>query len=693
MDVKKDIRFRVYLSFLGMVVFAVAIIIKAAFIQTQEGAGLRARAEKAHTRNQTLPSERGNIFSEDGTLLSSTIPQFDLRVDFKTIDKDTFSKYVDSLSFCLAGLFGDQSAAQYKVQLKKAFRNGHRYYLLKKSVPYFQYQEVRNFPIFNKGKNRGGFIAESKPRRVNPYGMLAYRTIGLWRENASDIGLEQQYNTVLSGRDGNRIIRKTTGGVWMPIEGSEVEPENGKDVVTTLDIDIQDITEHALLEVLEKYDAAYGTAIVMEVETGKIRALANLGRQKDGSYWEDFNYAILPSEPGSTFKLMSLLALIDDGHVTIDDLVDVQGGVARFGNQRVVDDHRGMGTISIKKAFAQSSNVAFSKLVNQYYQDKPKAFIRHLQDLHLHQRTGIDLAGERQPLIKTTASKSWNKTTSLPWIAYGYESLITPLHTCMVYNAVANNGKLMKPYLVSAIKEYGKVVQEIRPTVLNKAIAKPETIHQLQAVLHEVVETGTGKGIKSEYYLAGGKTGTAQVADKGIRYSDGVRQGSFVGYFPWDRPRYTICVLVRSTPGGVYYGAVVGAPVFKAIADKLYALHIGGWAPPIETIGEEAAIELRSFSDNLSDMAPYLNWNVATPQNNVLASLIRSGRGAAKLVPAKLERHTIPDLRGMGLKDVLNLLEPMGLQVRAAGVGKVLSQSLPPGEKIKEGQFIHLSLG
>lgn len=676
-----------------MVVFALAIIVKAVLIQTREGAGLRARAEKAHTRNQTLPSERGNIFSEDGTLLSSTIPQFDLRVDFKTINKDTFSRYVDTLSQCLAALFRDQSASQYKVKLKKAFRNGHRYYLLKEGVPYFQYQEVRNFPIFNKGKNRGGFIAESRPKRVNPYGMLAYRTIGLWRENASDIGLEQKYSAILSGRDGNRIIRKTTGGVWMPIEGSEVEPENGKDVVTTIDIDIQDITEHALLDVLERYDAAYGTAVVMEVATGKIRALANLGRQKDGSYWEDFNYAILPSEPGSTFKLMSLLALIEDGHVTIDDQVDVQGGVARFGNQRVVDDHRGLKVISIKEAFAQSSNVAFAKLINRHYKDKPEAFIRHLQDLHLHERTGIDLVGERKPLIKTTKSKSWNKTTSLPWIAYGYESLITPLHTCMVYNAVANNGQLMKPYLVSAIKEYGKVVREIKPEALNEAIAKPETIRQLQAVLREVVETGTGKGIKSDYYLAGGKTGTAQVADCGIRYSDGVRQGSFVGYFPWDKPRYTICVLVRSKPGGVYYGAVVGAPVFKAIADKLYAMHIGGWDPPLDVITADPGFELKSFTENFSAMAPYLDWEFGRPQNNTLAALTHPAKGAARLVPKTLKQHVVPDVKGMGLKDVLNLLEPMGLQVRASGVGKVVSQSLPPGGEIKKGQLIYLSLG
>src|SRR5690606_29016263 len=336
---------------------------------------------------------------------------------------DVFTENVDTLAQCLANLFKDASKNDYKRRLRAAFKKGERYHLLKKNVPYYQYQAARHFPIFNKGKNRGGFIAEAKPKRVNPYGMLAYRTIGLWRKNATNIGLEQRYDSILRGKPGSRIIRKTTGNVWMPIEGSEVDPVNGQDIVTTIDVNIQDVTEHALLDVLTKYKAAFGTAIVMEVKTGKIRALANLGRQPDGSYWEDFNYALIPSEPGSTFKLMSLYALLEDEYVTIDTKVNAQGGVARFGNQRVVDDHSGDREMTLKTAFARSSNVVFAKLVNQYYFEDPMKYIKHLQDLKLHVRTGIDLDGERKPKIKTTESKDWNKVTSLPWIGYGYESL------------------------------------------------------------------------------------------------------------------------------------------------------------------------------------------------------------------------------------------------------------------------------
>lgn len=695
MNVKRDIRFRVYLSFTGIVVLAVAIIVKALMIQVSEGEELRAQAEKAHTKKETLYPERGNIYSEDGTLLSSTIPQFDLRVDFKAIHKDSFAHYVDTLSQCMAGLFQDASADDYKRQLKAAFQNKERYWLIRKNAPYYQYQAVRNFPLFNKGKNKGGFIAEPRSKRINPYGMLAYRTIGLWRENADNIGLEKRYDSVLCGKEGTRIIRKVTGGTWMPIEGSEVDPVNGRDIVTTIDINIQDAAEHALLDVLTKNNCQYGTAIVMEVKTGKIRALANLGRQSDGSYWEDFNYAMIPTEPGSTFKLMSLYSLLEDGYVTINDNVNAQGGVAVFGNQRVVDDHHGLGVISVKKAFALSSNVAFAKLVNQYYHNDPMKYIAHLQKLQLNKRTGIDLAGERSPMIKTTQSKSWNKVTSLPWIGYGYESLITPLHTCMVYNAVANNGKMMKPYLVSAIEEYGLPVQEFKPTVLVENIGKPATIKQMQLAMRAVVEEGTAKGIKSPYYTAAGKTGTAQVADKGISYADGVRQGSFVGYFPYENPQYTIAVVVRSTPHGSYYGAVVGAPVFKTIADKLYATHVGGWKAQTDSlVKQHTLVAKKSTGTNLNDVMTVLGF--APGANTAWSGIVSlqpdsAGRyGMRKLATVK---DIVPDVSGMGLRDALFLLESSGLQVSISGNGKVVAQSLPAGNRVVKGQKIHLQLG
>lgn len=677
-----------------MLIFAVAIIIKAFAIQEKDGEELRAKAEKVHIRNQILPAERGNIYSEDGTLLCSTIPEFDFHVDFTVINKDTFYHYLDTLSYCLSNLFRDRPASVYRQKLIRGYARGFRYWTLKKSANYEAYEKILHFPVFDKGKNRGGLIIESRSKRKNPYGFLAYRAIGLWRQNAPSVGLEREYDTVLSGSPGYRVIRKTTGGVWMPVEGSEVDPVNGKDIVTTLDIDVQDIAEHALLNVLEKYKCQYGTAIVMEVKTGKIRALANLGRQSDGTYHEDFNYALIPTEPGSTFKLFSLLSLLEDDYLTIDDKVDVGNGIKYFGRQRLADDHLGLGLITIREAFAHSSNVAFAKLIYNHYKKDPMKYIHHLQALRLNKKTGIDLPGERAPFIKTTKSKSWNKTTSLPWIAYGYESKITPLHTCMVYNAVANNGTMMKPYMVSAIKEYGKTIRTIEPKVLVKSIAKPATIRQLKEAAHAVIEDGTGRGIRSPFYNFGGKTGTAQVADKGITYNDGVRQGSFVGFFPLKNPQYTICVLARSAPHGVYYGSALGAPVFQAIANRLYATKIGGWEIPDTLLADGMRLDQRGINEDFNFIAKALGWQQSFEQEDkMLVHVVEPSKGKYKKEVSPLKYDVIPDLKGLGLKDALDILERQGVQVSIQGIGKVQQQSVPAGTKINEGQKIHLVLG
>lgn len=302
MTVKKDIRFRVYLAFTGICLLGVAIIVKAALIQVEEGPRLREISREMHTRTTTLPAERGNIYTEDGELLCSTIPQFDVHVDFSVISTKLFNKNIDSLSACLSKLFGDAKPAKYKRELTEAYDKQLRYWLLKKNIPYHQYQALRGFPIFNKGSRVGGFIEDPKIKRVNPYGILAYRTIGLWRENSQIIGIEAKYNEVLEGDTGSRVEQRQTGGVWTPVPGAQIEPENGKDIITTLDMKIQSVAEHALMSVLQQYECLYGTCVVMEVQTGKIRALVNLGRRENGEYWEDLNYAMMPTEPGSTFN-------------------------------------------------------------------------------------------------------------------------------------------------------------------------------------------------------------------------------------------------------------------------------------------------------------------------------------------------------------------------------------------------------
>lgn len=693
MDIKKDIRFRVYLTFSLMLLFAVAIIARVGYIQLVKGEELRAASKKAHTKTEILTADRGNILTEQGKVLSATKPQFDIRIDFQSIQPDTFERYIDTLSTCIAQLFGNKSQLLVKREMSAAFKRGDRYWLLRSKVHYLEYQQLRQFPIFNKGARRGGFIAESKFKRENPYGILGFRTIGLWRENVTNIGLEQTYDSALRGKPGSRVVRKMTGNTWVPIRGSEIEPANGRDIVTTIDIDIQEVAEQSLLKVLTENKCQWGTVIVMETATGKIRALANLGLQSDGSYWEDYNYAMIASEPGSTFKLFSLYSLLEDGYVTLDSKVNVGGGVAYFGRQRVRDDHAGMGTVDVRTAFAKSSNVAFAKLVDDHYKNDPKKYLRHLQYVDVDKKTGVDLVGESRPLLKTPESKSWSNTVTLPWIAYGYESLITPLRTCAFYNAVANNGKMMKPYLVSEIRDYSHTIKKFGPTVLVESIGKPSTVKQLQAALRQVVVSGTGKRVQSPYYNSAGKTGTAQVAGKGFSYSDGIRQGSFVGYFPYEHPRYTIAVMVRSTPHGAYYGATVGAPIFKMIADKLYTTHIGGWQLPMDNAKSQAlwSVKRGTEASYYYGLRPL---GIAVDQNNdmALAALSLNAAGKVQVSAQSVSGHTVPDVQNMGLKDALFVLENTGLRVATRGTGKVAAQSLLAGTTFRKGQTISLEL-
>jgi cell division protein FtsI (penicillin-binding protein 3) len=696
LDIKKDIRFRVYIAFTGICLFGLAIVLQAAKIQVKEGPDLRKLGQEMYTRTDSLPAERGNIYTEDGQLLCSSIPQFDVHIDFSVISPKLFNEHVDSLSKCLAGLFKDGTAAQYRQMLQHEYDKGSRYYLLRRNLAYYDYQAVRSFPIFNKGKAYGGFIEDPREKRINPYGMLAYRTIGLWRENSQAVGLENRYDSLLKGTDGIQVAQRATGNVWVPVEGSEVDPQNGKDIVTTIDVSVQDVAEHALMSVLQKYECKYGTVVVMEVQTGKIRALVNLGRQDDGSYWEDLNYALMPTEPGSTFKAATLLSLLNDRYVTVNDIVDAEGGAIRFGNRVMKDAEGGLHAIPIWKAYAESSNAAMAKLAYTYYYKQPEKFVAHLHKLHLDRRTGIDIAGERSPTVKSPKNKSWSATT-LPWMATGYEVLITPLHTCMLYNAVANGGRMMKPYLVSAIREYGKDVKTIEPTVLEEHIGDSSTIAQMRRCMDSVVTMGTAHSIRSPYYAIAGKTGTAQVADKGFGYSAGIYQGSFVGFFPAGHPKYTIAVVIRTKPhSSAYYGGAIAAPVFRMIADRIFANSKGAWSGPLDSLARNAQNKVQgavatawSYDVLLKDLG--IKTSDAVPGEEMTSVNTDSSHNVV-MRPKQVYRGYVPDVTGMGLKDAVYLLESQGMQVQLNGKGRVLSQSVPPGTRINKGQNITLQL-
>ncbi|MBV9960676.1 MAG: PASTA domain-containing protein [Parafilimonas sp.] len=703
MEIKKDILWRVYLCFLAMAIICAFVVGKAFYIQQVQGAYWRSTSDSMHTRIEEVDAERGTIYSEDGQMLSTSIPQFDVYVDFKADgliqnNGKVFKDNVDSLSICLANLFKDKTAGEYKSLLNKGYKKGDRYFSLKKKVSFDQYQQLKQFPLVRLGKNKSGFIAEVQNIRLNPYQLLAFRTIGLERQNAQKVGLEQTYDTLLKGTAGKRLVRYISGGVAVPVnEDYDIEPKNGKDIVTTLDSRIQEITENALMKEMVQNEATHGCVIVMEVKTGKIKAIANLGRQSNGNYWEDFNYAMTPTEPGSTFKLATMISLLEDKKITLNSNVNLEGGVWQINGRTVYDaEKHGQFNVPVKRAFELSSNVGMAKLAVANYSSKPSQFVNHLKALHLDSATGIDLYGERPPFIDRPGSRYWSATT-LPWMAFGYNVLITPLHTCMLYNAVANNGVMMKPYLLDEVMQEGNIIKQTQPVAIEK-ICDSVTLQQLKECL---VGVCTEKGataynlFKNTSYPVAGKTGTALVAEGRNGYGAGIYQSTFVGYFPADNPQYTCAVVIVNKPhAAVFYGASVAGPVFKEISDRLVTLN----APQPDSVKyatvksiDSSSYSYSGFKTDIKSILTTINipyWDSAKTQ---LAKMNKQ-ESRALLSSINVSSKTMPVLNGLGLKDALYICENAGLVVKVNGVGKVVSQSINAGSPIAKGQQIKIEL-
>ncbi|WP_236652905.1 penicillin-binding protein [Chitinophaga vietnamensis] len=689
-----------YLCLIGMALFGVAILIKVFYIQQVQGQYWRNMADSLQTRYVALDADRGTIYSEEGRMLSTSIPYFDIRIDFAADglrDKNgkVFKENLDSLSIALAGLFNDRSRNEYKQLLQEGYKTKDRYFLLKRDVPFNEYQQLRTLPMFRLGKNKGGMIAETKSKRINPFKLLANRTIGLARENSQSVGLERTYNDYLKGVTGKRLMRRIAGGTYVPVEGYDIEPENGHDIVTTIDVNMQDIVENALMNMMVGNEAEHGTCILMEVKTGKIKAIANLGRQPDGNYWEDMNYALMVGEPGSTFKLATVISVLEDKYATMNTMVNMDNGRWQVGRRTVFDSepHPGPQLVTVKHAFELSSNVGMAKLAMQYYSKQPNNFVAHLKKLKLDQNTGIDLVGEGRPVIKSTASRTWSATT-LPWMAFGYEVLISPLQTCMLYNAVANNGKMMKPYLVNSVMEYGQVVKQFEPTVVMDSICSKTTLAQLRQMLAGVVTDGTAKKLRTDSYSFAGKTGTALVANGARGYADKIYQASFAGYFPANDPQYTCVVVIKNKPHALrFYGANVAGPVFREVADKLYAMAVEKQQPLRANVQLDTALALKTGKGNewkqiLGTLQ--LPWNGNVANNSWVSAKVTDRKIAFESVPQP--KGAVPDVTGMGLKDALYLLENAGLRVVVKGAGKVKTQSLPGGTKISNEQTIVIEL-
>lgn len=701
MDVKRDILWRVYLSYILVVLACVAIFGKAIYIQQVQGTHWRSMSDSLHQKLDEIEAERGTIYSEDGQMLSTSIPQFDIYIDFRVEalrekNGQRFRENLDSLSESLADLFKDMSAGEYKALLQEGYRNEEGYFPLKKKISFREYEALRRFPLFKLGRYKSGMIANEKTIRLNPYQMLAFRTIGLARDS-NKVGLEMTYDSILKGRNGKQFVRKIAGGVSVPVDDTyEIEPETGKDIVSTIDVFIQDITENALMKMMIKNEAQNGCAIVMEVKTGKIKAIANLGKRSDGTYWEDFNYAISPTEPGSTFKLATMLALLEDKKISLNQMITLEHGAWKIAGQTVYDSevHK-ENDVTVQHAFELSSNVAMAKMAAMHYSDNPNQFIKHLKKMRMDTVSGIDLRGERKPVIYKPGGRFWGPTT-LPWMAFGYNLSVSPLQTTVLYNAIANNGRMMKPYLVSAVKEEGILLKQFEPVITDEAVCSQQTLQQLKACLEGVCTAGTATALfKNAAYKVAGKTGTALVADGNRGYADKIYQSSFAGYFPAENPQYTCVVIIKNKAHApVYYGAAVAGPVFKEIADRLYSTYIR--QTNTASVEKKKDSSVFSFAGNKRDIA-FVNSKLRLPFIDSTTRLDEwtemKGKDAVVTLNRKsIEKNTMPELKGMGLKDVVYLCENMGLKVNVSGKGKVAEQSVPPGQVVVKGQLINVAL-
>ena len=661
----KYISYRIYLVAFAIFLMAIAIAVKLTNIQWVEGDYYRKLAKERTVRNFVIPANKGNIYSADGSLLATSIPNYEIRFDALAPKPEAFEKNVKSLSDSLALVLGKPSNF-FQNELRKARANKNRYYLVARNLSYTQYFKIKGFPLFNLGAYKGGIIIEQETVREHPIGRIAERTVGYERTShgasLDGKGIEWAFRKYLNGKDGKILKQKIAKGQWKPIRDiNEVDPQDGYDVISTIDVYIQDIAHHALLKQLELYQADHGCVVVMETSTGHVKAISNLGRATDGTYFETTNYAVAEShEPGSTYKLADLMALLEDKKVDTSAVYDSNGGVVVYSGRKVRDSHvGGYGKISLARGFELSSNTVMVQAVYNSYKNEPSKFVNHLNNFGLNRPLGLSIKGEGHPYVPQPSDKHWSNI-SLPWMAFGYGVSITPMQTLAFYNAVANNGEMVKPQFVSEIKEWNKTIKKYDKEVLNPKICSQGTILKLKAILLNVVKKGTASKLYSKDFSMAGKTGTAAVNYAKDGGSGKYYASSFVGYFPADHPKYSCIVVVHkpNTANNNYYGADVAGPVFKRIAQKIFTD-----APSTNEIKN-------------------LDRKIQKQDRNYDSYFVKSQK----------KEQLIPNVKGMSGMDAVALLENLGIKVKAIGVGKVKKQSLQAGQNIVRNTTILLEL-
>ncbi len=664
---EKNILNRLYFIAGCMFILGVAVMVKLANVQFVHGDKYRAKASKRIVKDFVVPANRGNVYSVNGNLLATTIPKYDVRIDLGTPKSSVFEEHLEALSDSLSVFFGRQPSSYYQKKIRKARANKNRGFLVARNLGYSDYLRVTSFPMLNLKPFIGGLVVEQKVKREHPMGGIAQRTIGYERiDDQGHItrpGIDGAFGVpYLRGKDGKSTKQQIYGGQWKLIEHNQVEPEDGYDVYTTIDVNIQDIAHHALLKQLETYKADHGCAVVMETKTGEVKAIVNLGRNTKGNYYERRNYAVWEShEPGSTFKLMAVAAALEDKVIDTSDIVDTNNGRLTFYGKHVRDSNRkGYGKISVSEAFELSSNTGIVRAIYDAYNDKPETFVDRLYAMNLHDSLGLPIKGEGKAIIPDPRikNKRWSGI-ALPWMAFGYGVSFTPLQTLTFYNAIANNGEMVKPQFLKEVKQFDKTIVPFKKEIINKRICSKETVDKVKQLLKNVVEKkhGTGNGLYSKNFSMAGKTGTCQ---KDYRDKEKLNYiSSFAGFFPADNPKYSCIVVIHEPDKKVgYYGADVSGPVFKSIAQKIFID-----TPVIEEIGDL----------------------------DVKHAAVKKEYGSYYELAQKY-KTIMPNVVGLPAMDAVALLENMGLKVDIRGAGIVKKQSISKGKKIEKNQKVVLEI-
>jgi len=702
MTVKNNILIRIAGIYILLLLVGIGIVFKIIFIQVVDGHELREKAKKITYRDILVEANRGDILAADGRVLATSVPYFDLRMDLLAagLTDSVFKANIDSLAICLSQFFGDRSWYSYRSELTNArkYAKNRRYYpIAPRKVNYLELQEISKFPLLRLGENKGGFIAEQVNKRMLPHNSMAARTLGMVNLDGGVVGLEKALDDVLKGRNGLRVHARIPGNTWVEVNSmNKVEPEDGVDILTTLDVQLQDVAEAALRKHLEGHGAGHGCAIVMEVATGDIKAIANLRRNEDGTYDEVYNYAVGEStEPGSTIKTATLIALLEEGDITLNDTVNTGKGKLQLYDHVISDSKEdGHGKITVKEVFEVSSNVGVIKLVQKVFKGREKDFVKKLYELKLNEPTGIIIPGEVKPQIRFPGEKGWSGL-SMPMMSIGYEIRLTPLQILTFYNAIANNGRMVKPRLVKAFLKHGQVVESFPPQVIQSSICSRSTLKKVHEVLEGVVESGTATNLKNPRYKIAGKTGTAQIAKGRKGYKSGGRisyQASFVGYFPAEDPKYSCIVVVNSPSNSVYYGNVVAGPIFKEISDKVYATS-PEWFSDIK--GDELKDLPQTKTGQLSKLEYIMDkLDIPFESNGKKTDWVSVQRDSTKIktTPIAISKKKVPNVVGMGLRDAIYQLESLGLRVMVKGRGTVRSQSANPGEPVIKGSTVYLEM-